>query len=217
MFFLKPILFVLSGTAGIAGFSSLSSLNWDPSNVWRVGANDKFYLSNCFNNPYDKKEKWTNSNLWIYLTIKGPKSNGISENTDLELWAEGYGERRQGNKIIIPRWYKDISFQSSAIDGGDSDYVLTKSSHGIKIGETGSGEDSQVFGDTIKCGNQIFDVDGHASSLGFLDIPLNKVTFKLKKSEYREYKGREAFEIVINTNQRDKQLKWADGFKPIVI
>ncbi|AFN65380.1 hypothetical protein WEN_02985 [Mycoplasma wenyonii str. Massachusetts] len=133
----------------------------------------------------------------------------------LELWAEGYGERINKGQIIIPRRHKEISLQGTetTVFGSESSYILNKQSK-VRLGEVGAGEDSQVFGDSIDCSNQIFDLTG-SNMHGITSLGLNKVTFQLKKRE--KYKGREAYSIEITSSDGDKQLNWANSFTPIVI
>ncbi|AFN65085.1 hypothetical protein WEN_01450 [Mycoplasma wenyonii str. Massachusetts] len=223
----------IGGVGSVIGCTSLSGQDWDPPHLWRIGTNNKFYLSNCFNNPTDKQNKWVKSDLRIYLTVKESINDGIKQDTKLELWAEGYGGKKiEKGEIINYARYGDKSLQNT-LSGEDarlgtstghdsSEYAFWKWSVGIVLGEASAGEDSQFFGDTIQCKKQFFDLSELRQDEHYR---LDKVTFKLTKDEGSEnaelkekYKGREIYSIKIETSESGKKpIKWADNFKPLVI
>ncbi|AFN65401.1 hypothetical protein WEN_03100 [Mycoplasma wenyonii str. Massachusetts] len=228
----KALLIAFSGFSGVAGWASFSAPNWDPKELWRITHDNKFYLSNCFNDPSDKgTHKWTDSNLWIYLIVKGQVSD-IKADTELELWAEGWGKRMEKEQAIQPTWYVEKSLQGSVEGDGEpsgftsTDYELTKwpSPTLFVLGETGGGEENQIFGDTIKCNNKVF---GFNDSEDYKNYRLDKVTFKLKNIDgvnahlKDKYKGHNIYSIEIKTSETtglgEGIIKWADNFKPIVI
>lgn len=235
----KALLIAFSGFIGVAGWASFSAPNWDPKDLWRITHNNKFYLSNCFNDPNEKDKKWTRSNLRIYLTVKGQVSD-IKADTELELWAQGYGGKRiDKGQIVSHESYDNKSLQGTLkgqnhAQGGvhtgydSTEHEFQRWTTGIVLGETGAGEDSQFFGDTIKCNNQFFDLKDLKDKTNYR---WDKVTFKLKNIDDSDssklkdkYKGHNVYSIEIKTSETSKMMnpgggiiKWADNFKPIVI
>lgn len=209
------------GAGSVVGWASFSTPNWDPPHLWRIKSGSKFYLSSCFNNPYSRDGQTTYSDLWIYLTVKDSVSD-IKEDAELELRAQGYSKKMKGTKLHVPTQYTDKSLQGSVNgEGGTStDYEIRKQTR-IQLGETGGGEDSEIFGSNIDCHSKIFDLSGSEGEM--IILPLNKVTFRLVndvdgqlKNKYTS-KGQKVYSIKIETQGGTNKLQWANGFKPIVI
>lgn len=227
---LKLLFIAAGGLSGIVGWASFSAPNWDPKNLWRITVNNKFYLSSCFNDPYDKKEKWTKSDLLIYLTPK--KSVSVTgEDIELQLWGKGDSTKMKDNQVLSPASYHDKDLQNTLISDDNhhhqsSEFSLKQESY-LSIGENVVGEDAEIFGMTIKCNDKVFDLTKTGvTGNGYRQLDLNKVTFKLTNDVGEvnnqlkdKYKDHEVYSIKIEVQgDTSTQLKWADSFeKPIVI
>ncbi|AFN65338.1 hypothetical protein WEN_02775 [Mycoplasma wenyonii str. Massachusetts] len=227
MFFLKPFLLVLGGATGIVGFSSLSSLDWDPSNVWRTGSKKKFYLFTCSQRPKDGEEKtgkqWITSDIWIYLTLKD-SSSGVTEGTQLQLRGIGSYKKFHHKKLVGSHWNRDEDLHQeikgtvhSTSQEARFSLTVNKTTGNSRLGESGGGEDAYEYGDMVMCDQQLFKFSNYGTSGEEKYAQLSKVKFSLEKCGNTEnnYKGKQGCSIKIDSG--DTGLQWAYGFKPIVI
>ncbi|AFN64986.1 hypothetical protein WEN_00925 [Mycoplasma wenyonii str. Massachusetts] len=220
MLALKLLFIPIGGSiVALSGASSLSSIDWDPKDLWRITKNNKFYLSSCFNNPYGNRIKWTYSDFSIYL-IRKSSEGAIEENTQLELWGEGHYKKINNGVVTETQNYKKNLHSTLSGDGGQTtDYRIRKFPSGkVQLGETGGGTDSERFGEDIDCKNNVFDISGDITSTS-TELDLNKVTFTLKTDRNNNtYKGYTVFSIEIEDSNRGSQkVTWAKNFNPIVI
>ena len=227
MFFLKPFLLVLGGAAGIVGFSSLSSLDWDPSNVWRTGSKNRFYLTTCSQRPKGGVEKtgdkWITSDIWVYLTFAGSGNSEVKNNTQLQLRGIGSYKKFHHKKLVGSHWNKDEDLHQEIQDTGGTSkqtrfsLTVNKTTGNSRLGESGGGEDAYEYGDMVMCDQQLFKFSNYGTSSEEKYAQLSKVKFSLEKCEDTEnnYKGKQGCSIKIDSG--DTGLQWADGFKPIVI
>ncbi|AFN65305.1 hypothetical protein WEN_02600 [Mycoplasma wenyonii str. Massachusetts] len=225
-FLLIPI---VGGFGSIVGCTSISTQEWDPEYVWRVGSKKEFYLTTCKNRRTEEDDinsKWIYSDLQVYLIFK----EGISTTTDgteLKLIGKGYHQKFSNTKPITPVVYnyrEDLQ-QKINNDGGDNRFSLTVGElTGINwLGEGGGGVDSSEWGLRINCDKKLFTFNkdsGDTSSA--MSSELSRMKFKLNKCGEESYRGVKGCLIEISNDGtnwagHNKNLKWVDTFKPIVI
>ncbi|AFN65384.1 hypothetical protein WEN_03005 [Mycoplasma wenyonii str. Massachusetts] len=223
----KVLVAFVGGFAGITGFSSLSSLEWDPSNVWRVSSKTKFPLFTCRQKSKltekQTNQAWQDSELLVYLTFK----NGVSTLTDsTELVLNGKGSFKKGRG-----WKNEKSVHNQLVDlqekmndiAEDSRFVLTvnKDSKRNRLGESGTGTDVYEYGSMVYCDKSLFAFDTYNELRGDSwtdwenNVGLKNVQFFLKDCQTNKYDSKYGCSIEIKSG--NKGLKWANGFDPIVI
>ncbi|WP_043911399.1 hypothetical protein [Mycoplasma wenyonii] len=214
-------MFILGGATGIAGFSSLSSLEWDPEYIWRPKSKNRFYLTTCKQGrgiDDNEKSAWNNSVLQIYLTVKDSSSE-IKNGTPLQLVGKGHYQKFRGSTPVNSMTHEDPVDLHKDNGSGETWFVLSigNVSQKTTLGETGGGPDSERWGALIVCDKQIFTFnDSNPSSLS---ASLLHTSFSLEKcgDVKNNYKGKQGCSIGIKETESSKGLKWSTEFKPIIV
>ncbi|AFN65062.1 hypothetical protein WEN_01315 [Mycoplasma wenyonii str. Massachusetts] len=230
MLFLKFVLAILGGGTGIVSFTSLSSLEWDPEHVWRAGAKDRFYLFTCRQRKEKDDEgdkKWIYSDLSVYLTFKKGGVSKVTEGAELQLVGEGHYQSFQNTRPIYDKQYETKADLHKTIDSKQTWFTLSvgRTSKNNWLGETGGGEDSSRWGLLMRCDKRLFTFANFedAGVSDQKDSHLSKISFSLGDCNgQRHYRGVKGCSIKIKSDDtvgacHSKDLKWAEGFNPIVI
>ncbi|AFN64929.1 hypothetical protein WEN_00620 [Mycoplasma wenyonii str. Massachusetts] len=199
----------------------------DPSNVWRVGVNNKFYLFTCSQRPkLENKignEQWFDSDLSVYLTFKENIST-ITEGAELQLKGRGSYIKGRGKNITERERYREENLHEN-IDIGvgtrESRFVLTvnRLTTNNRLGEAGGGDDAYKYGDMVMCDKSLFTFEEYTQARNEEEsVGLEGVKFSLKgcQDETNKYHGKQGCEIEI-IDSKGKKIKWNEKFKPIVI
>lgn len=219
-FLLIPI---VGGFGSIVGCTSISTQEWDPEYVWRVGSKKEFYLTTCKREQReeDQSTKWNRSVISIYLTLEKGVSQVENEAT-LKLIGKGYYQKFEGLNPLSEKHYIGREDLHREINNGarDSWFELSTGSVSKKnlLGENARGEDSERWGNLIKC-DKLFEISKLKEEQFDSGVGLSKIKFSLDCSGEKNYKGVKACEIKItNSSRNEAELKWDKGFKqPIVI
>ncbi|AFN65389.1 hypothetical protein WEN_03030 [Mycoplasma wenyonii str. Massachusetts] len=220
----KVLVAFVGGFAGITGFSSLSSLEWDPSNVWRTKNKNRFYLTTCRQGRRGddgESSKWNNSVLEVYLTFKKGVSS-VEQGAELQLVGDGHYQRFTGSVPFNSITYKNSEDLHQHNGGSETWFVFTVSGETGNnwLGETGGGPESERYGSVVMCNKKLFTFDSFLKTDGRRDTQksadLLTTKFSLDCDANKQYKGVKGCSIKIESSNQ-KGLKWADGFDPIVI
>ncbi|AFN64844.1 hypothetical protein WEN_00185 [Mycoplasma wenyonii str. Massachusetts] len=226
----KLLLFIVGSVSGATAFSSTSILSlkdWDPSYVWRLSAKDKFFLTSCWRIPnpenlldqHGSSEGWFHIDMWVYLTLL-EKGQAITNNTKLQLRAEGYFISGKGSTVYRNKQFSEYNLQET-LSATDARFNWTEEESGVvkKISLITGAQDvhNQDF-ESVLC-KELFNIDKAVFNERNTnaDIKLNQVQFTLSDCKDNKYKNLWGCSITISSDGINKKLDWGDGFKNLVV